>query len=174
MAIHPHGLAGQPELGSIEAMAAAHVEAIRRVQPAGPYRLGGYCNGALEAFEIARQLVQAGADVSFVALVAPPQPGHGGTRPSETSAHDATGDSRAGLLRRFAEACAAYTPTFVPVPITVVQPADDHAKADDRAGGWGSLAPDVTVELVPGTHATAVALHADTIGSLIRARLGKA
>jgi aspartate racemase len=174
VAIHPHGLAGQPELGSIEAMAAAHVEAIRRVQPAGPYRLGGYCNGALEAFEIARQLVQAGADVSFVALVAPPQPGHGGTRPSETSAHDATGDSRAGLLRRFAEACAAYTPTFVPVPITVVQPADDHAKADDRAGGWGSLAPDVTVELVPGTHATAVALHADTIGSLIRARLGKA
>jgi acyl-CoA synthetase (AMP-forming)/AMP-acid ligase II/thioesterase domain-containing protein/acyl carrier protein len=42
-----------------------HVTAAR----AGPYRLGGFCNGALIALELARQLREAGHEVEAVAMI---------------------------------------------------------------------------------------------------------
>ena len=55
--------------GSIEEMAARHVEAIRAVQPAGPYLLAGNCFGGVVAFEAAQQLVGAGQRVALVVLL---------------------------------------------------------------------------------------------------------
>ena len=37
-------------------MAAAHITTLRQIQPEGPYLLGGWCNGGLIAYEMARQL----------------------------------------------------------------------------------------------------------------------
>ena len=53
----------------IEEMAAAHIAKVRRVQPHGPYLLGGLCAGGVIAFEMAAQLRQAGEDVSFVGIL---------------------------------------------------------------------------------------------------------
>ncbi|MFL5347376.1 MAG: amino acid adenylation domain-containing protein [Hyalangium sp.] len=55
-------------LGSIEELAAVYVEAAARAQPQGPYRIGGWSFGALVAYEMARQLVQRGEEVSLLAL----------------------------------------------------------------------------------------------------------
>jgi amino acid adenylation domain-containing protein len=68
-ALQPHGLPGQPPPTSIEAMAEAHLQAMREVQPQGPYMLGGHCNGGLIAFEMARRLEAAGHRVALLALV---------------------------------------------------------------------------------------------------------
>lgn len=57
---------GQPV--TLEAHAAAYVEAIRREQPKGPYRLAGHSFGALLAYEVARQIEAAGGDVGFLGL----------------------------------------------------------------------------------------------------------
>jgi acyl transferase domain-containing protein/thioesterase domain-containing protein/aryl carrier-like protein len=54
---------------SISAMAAAYIERIRRVRPDGPYLLGGLCAGGVIAFEMARQLRDAGAAVPFVGIL---------------------------------------------------------------------------------------------------------
>lgn len=62
-ALHPHGLDGRAVPPTIEAMAADHVATMRGVQPEGPYLLGGYCNGGLIAFEMARQLRERGERV---------------------------------------------------------------------------------------------------------------
>jgi amino acid adenylation domain-containing protein len=51
---------GEAPLDRIEDMAALYVEELRRVQPAGPYRIGGWSLGGLIAFEMARQLRQPG------------------------------------------------------------------------------------------------------------------
>jgi thioesterase domain-containing protein len=53
----------------IESMAARYVEAIREVQPVGPYRLGGWSMGGLVAFEMARQLHGLGEDIELLALL---------------------------------------------------------------------------------------------------------
>jgi thioesterase domain-containing protein len=56
-----------PQYG-IETIAAEYVRQIRSVQPAGPYRVGGYCLGGAVAFEMARQLEAQGEKVALVAL----------------------------------------------------------------------------------------------------------
>lgn len=50
-------------------MAAAHVRAMRSVQPEGPYLLTGLCAGGVIAFEMARQLEDAGQRVIFVGIM---------------------------------------------------------------------------------------------------------
>jgi thioesterase domain-containing protein len=68
--VHPLGADGGDLPPTLEAMAAAHAQAIRAVQPGGPYRLGGYCNGGLVAYETARLLELQGEQIERVALVA--------------------------------------------------------------------------------------------------------
>ena len=60
--------------GTIEEMAAQYVADLRRVQPRGPYYLGGYCFGGNVAYEMARQLQEQGEQVAALALLncAPP------------------------------------------------------------------------------------------------------
>ncbi|HEY1353928.1 MAG TPA: amino acid adenylation domain-containing protein [Ktedonobacteraceae bacterium] len=54
-----------------ETIAAAHIAAMRAVQPHGPYLLGGFCNGGVIAFEIAQQLHAQGETVDLLALIEP-------------------------------------------------------------------------------------------------------
>lgn len=60
---------GREPRSSIEEMAAAYVEEMRGVQPAGPYRLGGWSFGGLAAFEMARQLRARGEEVALLAVI---------------------------------------------------------------------------------------------------------
>jgi FkbH-like protein len=57
-----------------EAVAAAHLEALLSVQPEGPYLLGGWCNGGLMAYEMARQLHMQGQRVDLLVLMDPDPP----------------------------------------------------------------------------------------------------
>ncbi len=61
---------------TLEAMAAAHLESLRSVQSEGPYLLGGFCNGALVAYEMARQLHAEGETVDLLILMDPNLVGH--------------------------------------------------------------------------------------------------
>jgi amino acid adenylation domain-containing protein len=67
-AIDPHGVHDEPP-HSIEEMAASRLELVRQVSPHGPYVLGGFCNGGLIAFEMARQLEAAGEKIASLILL---------------------------------------------------------------------------------------------------------
>jgi amino acid adenylation domain-containing protein len=67
--------AGPRSVFSIEEMAHRFLEEIRPVPPRGPYLLGGLCFGALVAYEMARQLREAGERVGLLALLDTPAPG---------------------------------------------------------------------------------------------------
>jgi thioesterase domain-containing protein len=67
--VSSHGIGGDPIPGSIEAIAASHIGAIRTVQPAGPYLLGGFSHAGLVAFEMASQLEAAGEKVALLFVV---------------------------------------------------------------------------------------------------------
>jgi len=54
---------------SVEEMARTYVGVIRAVQPEGPYRVAGHSYGALVAFEIARQLAQAGEEIDWLGMI---------------------------------------------------------------------------------------------------------
>jgi thioesterase domain-containing protein len=59
---------GQEPHTSIPEMARAYLDVVRRVQPRGPYYLGGESFGGLVAYEMACQLTHAGAQVAFLFL----------------------------------------------------------------------------------------------------------
>src|SRR5688572_10921850 len=50
-------------------MAAQYVKDLRAFQPHGPYYLGGYCFGGNVAYEMARQLMEAGEKVALLVLL---------------------------------------------------------------------------------------------------------
>jgi len=54
---------------SVEAIAAEQVAEIRKVQPKGPYLIGGSCVGGVVAFEIAQQLRRLGEEIALLVLV---------------------------------------------------------------------------------------------------------
>jgi amino acid adenylation domain-containing protein len=55
-------------------MAAYYIQLIRKVQPNGPYYLGGWCYGGSVAVEMAQQLLAAGEQVALLALIETPAP----------------------------------------------------------------------------------------------------
>jgi acyl-CoA synthetase (AMP-forming)/AMP-acid ligase II/thioesterase domain-containing protein len=59
----------RPIGGGIERVARRYVAEMKTIQPEGPYRIGGYCFGALVAFEMARFLAGQGERVAFLALI---------------------------------------------------------------------------------------------------------
>ncbi len=83
---------GQQPLTTVEAMAAVYLEAIRRVQPQGPYSLLGWSMGGVVAFEIARRLRAIGEPVALLAMI--------DSYPPEAFEAEADGPAAAHLLAR--------------------------------------------------------------------------
>lgn len=81
-ALQALGLDGQAPVDlTVEDMARHYIDAIRTVQPHGPYHLAGFSFGALIAYEMAVQLAHAGERPGLVALLDEPAP-LDGYRPS--------------------------------------------------------------------------------------------
>nr|BBH87140.1 non-ribosomal peptide synthetase [Thermosporothrix sp. COM3] len=53
----------------IERLASLYIDALREVQPTGPYRLSGWSFGGIVAFEMAQQLHQVGEEVALLAII---------------------------------------------------------------------------------------------------------
>lgn len=70
-ALEPFSFDGLPVPPTLEAIAAAHLKSLRAVQPKGPYLLGGFCNGGLLAYEMARQLHAEGQTIDLLVLIDP-------------------------------------------------------------------------------------------------------
>ncbi|HKQ08258.1 MAG TPA: amino acid adenylation domain-containing protein [Blastocatellia bacterium] len=65
----PLGAAPVDDNRSLEEVATRYLDAIREVQPAGPYWLGGFSWGGAVAFEMAQQLTRQNQPVGLLALV---------------------------------------------------------------------------------------------------------
>jgi non-ribosomal peptide synthetase component F/thioesterase domain-containing protein/acyl carrier protein len=58
----------------LEELAAEYLQAMREVQPAGPYSFGGYSYGSIVAFEMAQQLKRSGEPLGLLAMLDGPSP----------------------------------------------------------------------------------------------------
>ena len=69
-ALQAPGVDGRREpLPTVEAMADLYLEAIREVQPQGPYRIGGWSFGGAVAYEMACRLQAQGEQVALLAVI---------------------------------------------------------------------------------------------------------
>jgi amino acid adenylation domain-containing protein len=110
---------GLPPLQGVEAMAAHYVEGLRRVQPRGPYRLGGWSYGGIAAFQMALQLHAAGEDVELLALLDTARP--------EVRGDTAMALDHASVLRRILTDLYGWGPTAA-VTIEALRPLAAEAQ----------------------------------------------
>lgn len=69
-ALQARGFApGEVPHPSIEQMASAYIEAIKQVQPVGPYNIGGWSLGSLIALEVAQQLQRSGQEIARLVII---------------------------------------------------------------------------------------------------------
>jgi amino acid adenylation domain-containing protein len=59
----------KPEILSLEETANNYLQEIRKLQPNGPYLLGGHCYGGVLAFEMAQQLQRQGETVDLLVVI---------------------------------------------------------------------------------------------------------
>jgi len=94
-ALESRGLNGGTPHRSIEEMARCYIDAVRGVQPVGPYVVIGFSAGGVVAFEMARQLRDSGERVALLGLLDSAVY----SRPAEAAVDPAAG-RRSGKLRK--------------------------------------------------------------------------
>lgn len=183
-AVHPHGLDRGALPASIEAMAADRVAAIQREYLHGPYFLGGHCNGALVAVEIARRLIESGEKVPAVVVVdgavhddsagfqigaspddeQPPSGDAPSTEGREIS------DELEAIYEHYKRIIAHYAPEPFPGRIAVLRSL--KYRRANPALGWA--AQEIQTHRIPGGHLSAVTRHVATTAACIRGCLDAA
>jgi acyl carrier protein len=117
----------------IEAMAAAYVEQMRRIQGHGPYLIYGICAGGSLAWETARQLLMSGDEIAGMLFYEVALPAGAKSIDPPPQAR------RAGR----------YVPPPLPVDLTLLMTEVWHAR--ERSAGWHDLASEsVTTVVMPG------------------------
>ena len=66
---YPEDLEGEHSQAAVDSIATEYLEALRAVQPNGPYQFVGLCRGAHIAFEMARRLEREGQEIAFLGII---------------------------------------------------------------------------------------------------------
>ncbi|MGO8756456.1 MAG: non-ribosomal peptide synthetase [Gallionellaceae bacterium] len=190
--VQPYGLSraiGLELPGSIEEMAAVHLKAIRHKQPNGPYRLAGYCNGGMIAFEIAQQLLQSGEKIEFLGMIDPPAAYETPIRrfqPAAPGAHgpdqEAIGtrsvpldeeEYRRWLLNHYFRISAEYAASIYHEHLTVIL-VDQKESNRDPTSGWANVAKNNVVYRANAKnpiHLIGIQQNAGTVGKILRSAI---
>lgn len=165
----------KPPISILRASSRA-VEALRAVQPRGPYLLLGHSVGGVLAFEMAQELVRAGEGVSFLGLIDTYVPGQRRLRPGTRVGRAWQRVKRVrnrmilaarGGLARWGLGTGVRMPRFVPglreaalrhrvsptrLGVTLFR-ANEKILSSDLAADWAPLARGgMTVIDIPGHH----------------------
>ena len=180
--VHPHGLVDATIPETIEAMAADRIVALRALRPHGPYVLGGHCNGAFVAFEMARQLMRQGEPVPAVVMIEARAPTGGGAAAGSPGGEGYVSFGPGGSMRvlsphdrqsdaeiRYSRAMDRYAggPCATHIVIVRSRTLDD----DERDLGWSRLAASAEIHGLPGDHRTLITRHADEMAEVVRAAI---
>jgi len=163
---------------SIEAWADRFLAELRRVQPGGPYRLGGHSFGGTVAWEMAKRLAAEGETVEILVLLDTFAPGYPPAAPPVRRAaglwsrfrrlswKERVAAARRKILRRLrpaalGRALRAYAPPALPIPILLFRARNQAVRAgrlhDDPDNGWRAIAgANLRTHVVPGTHDTLI------------------
>ncbi len=194
------GIDGLDEpLASIEDIAEFYLQAVKELQPRGPYFLVGYSLGGLVVLEMAQRLLANREKVALLAMLdAYPhlrylslgqrirliarQARRGlhslanlrGSAPYQTP----DGASLTPAMQRVRDsaylALTRYRPRFYPGKIKFVQAEISSTFPDDAAAVWANLAEKFEVESVSGDHLGMIATHYEELASVLSRYLSEA
>jgi Condensation domain/Thioesterase domain len=175
--LQQHGLHGEDVPPSIEAMADDQLSRLRACRPHGPYCLGGHCNGATIAFEMAQRLIEADEDVVALLLIEPPLGAYRGTTAPPpllrlSPEHMRSPRSRGPwLFSQYLSRVRQYQLRPYRGHVAIFWARHGNPARPDPGLVFGSLAEKVDVRVVPGTHISALGRHVASLAAEIKAYL---
>lgn len=139
--LHPQGIVSEanPRI-DIERLASRYIELIKKVQPEGPYLVGGTCSSGIVAFEVAQQLKSRGDETLLLVMIDTPGP---------TRRFDRMG-FLVRRIRRFGRHLLDHARTLWRLPWSEKGPylCDNLKRVGGRVAGQGPAAPGLD-RLVP-------------------------
>jgi len=181
---------------SIENMACYSLEAVRTIQPHGPYLLIGYSLGGLVTLEMAQRLTAEGEKVALLAMLdSYPHISrlsvrqrtrltmqvirYRVSRKRNGNGNPSANDGRLSpTMQRFREnarvALERYQPKFYSGTIRFVRAAIPTDFPSDPAAIWGHLANQFLVESVPGDHLGIMTTHYEELANVLSRYLKEA
>jgi len=194
------GIDGLEEpLDRIEDMAEFHLNAIKEVQPRGPYALMGYSLGGLVALEMAQRLSLKGEQVALLAMMdayphmrylslgqrvqlAVRQARRGlnalGNLSGSAPYQPPAGVSFTPPMQRVRAsaylALTRYRPRFYSGKVKFVRAEVSSSFPANAAAVWRPLVQDVEVATVPGDHLGMIATHYESLAGVLSRYLSEA
>jgi amino acid adenylation domain-containing protein len=193
-AVAPHGVEGDRFPASIEAMARENCALIRERYPAGPVILGGYCNGGVVAFEMARQLERAGVTVAGLTIVDGfifnterssvsdimrrqarrhlERLGLGRALVAPDADEASWEAAHERLVESWYDALARYVPRRYTGRATLLWTEEIAPRSEALTSAWQRVAPHAQrAGIIPGSHLTAITRHLERTGEILAAAL---
>jgi thioesterase domain-containing protein len=190
--IGPHGTDGDLP-PSIDVMARENVRAIRRLHPRGAVRLGGFCNGGVVAFEMARLLERAGVRVEHLTIADAQLPktlrapidafarrkgrraleglGIVGPRSSRAVAGSNWETWHRRSLERWYDVLARYAPGRYGGSVTLLWTQEHDDAFEQFDAQWRRFAPAAVTARLPGGHLTTITRHLTHTSAIVAAHL---
>jgi thioesterase domain-containing protein len=189
--LQARGTDGMEEpFSSIEGMAQYHLDAIRLVQPHGPYRLVGYSLGGLVALEMARNLRETGESIASLVMIDsyPPlvyaplgqqirvysrraRKYFVSKRPRSAARLTSMGVLFTPAMARVEQAAMKalrnYQPRHYSGKIHFVRAANPLNFADDPKGVWGKFTDQFEVQDVPGDHHEMLTIYYEQLAEIV-------
>jgi acyl-CoA synthetase (AMP-forming)/AMP-acid ligase II/thioesterase domain-containing protein/acyl carrier protein len=185
--IWPHR-APEPKF-TIEEMARSYLPHVLAAQPTGAFRLGGFCNGGLVAWELAHQLESLGRKIEFIVLVdtrsfnarltvrviarltkliAAVAPGRVGEK-FKLDAMRAIWNQmkRQVYYGPYLRAMSNYFPPKLNSDAVTVLCDESRGMKEFSSTPWSRLVPKVHCKYVAGTHLGAITTHAGELAALL-------
>jgi thioesterase domain-containing protein/acyl carrier protein len=194
------GIDGVEEpLDRIEDMARYSLDAVRKLQPHGPYLLVGFSLGGLVTLEMAQQLLFAGETIKLLAMLdSYPHVGRlsrgqrarlstrqtwrrlarrldwlGVSLPQQTTIEVPSSPAQQHFRDTSYLALERYQPRFYPGKISFVRAAVPTDFPADPAAVWSGLAKEFELQTVPGDHLGIMTTHFESLASAISGFLRK-
>ncbi|MBV9483438.1 MAG: alpha/beta fold hydrolase [Acidobacteria bacterium] len=177
----------------IEDMATFYVEAVRKIQPHGPYLLVGYSLGGLVTLEMARQLSGTGEKIALLAMLdsyphtsrlSPAQRARlamqqarfrlstklklrSATMPYQHPNENALSPTLQRLREQAYVALEHYQPSFYAGRVKFVRAGTVTGFPADPATVWGAFTQQLEVETIPGDHLGIMTTHHEYLAAAL-------
>ena len=175
LSFNPHGLNGHDLPDSIEKMAEDNLTVLRQMCPDGDFWLGGFCNGALIAYEMARLLAREGRKLQTPLLLVDLPPvdyiGEAAPRP----AYDVPIGSKIHkiwVLNEIFRLTGTYKPQKYDGKVIVIQSDENSIKEMEIQSTWKDIANDIEVYFIPGNHISCIGKHVADLAAILKRIMG--
>ena len=175
LSFNPHGLNGHDLPDSIEKMAEDNLNVLCQMCPDGDFWLGGYCNGALIAYEMARLLACEGRKLQTPLLLvdlppvdyigeATPRPAY--SVPTGSKVH------KIWILSEILRLTGIYKPQKYDGKVVVIQSYENPIKEMEIQSIWKGIANDIEVYYTPGDHVSCIGRHIANLSAILKRIMG--